>query len=201
MAVITISRQFGAGGKTIGEMVSKDLNYLFLDDQIIQMVAVKAKVSPSYVQSIEREAGGTLLKFITSLGRKSFVDRISGGGGYLDEEIYVDSLNTVITQTAREGNVVILGRGGQFILRDAEDAYHVLVVAEKSDRVQFMEKQYSFSTERARQVVEKQEKRRANLYRKFGQEAYEDPALYHLILNTSKLSIEDACEHIRMLVQ
>ena len=200
MAVITISRQFGAGGKTIGDMVSKKLSYLFLDDQIIQMVAVKAKVSPSYVKSIEREAGGTLLKFITSLGRKSFVDRISGGGGYLDEEIYIDSLNTVITQAAREGNVVILGRGGQFILRDSEDAYHVLVVAEKSDRIRFMEKQYSFSPERARQVVERQKKRRANLYRKFGQEDYEDPALYHLILNTSRLSIEEACEHIRMLV-
>jgi len=201
MAVITISRQFGAGGKTIGEMVSKKLEYLFLDDQIIQMVAVKAKVSPSYVKSIEREAGGTLLKFITSLGRKSFVDRISGGGGYIDEEIYVDSLNTIITQIAKDENAVILGRGGQFILRESKDAYHVLIVADKTDRIKFMEKQYSFSTDRARQVVDRQEKRRANLYRKFGQEAYEDPDLYHLILNTSKLSLEAASEHICMLIK
>jgi hypothetical protein len=178
------------------------LNYLFLDDQIIQMVAVKAKVSPSYVKSIEREAGGTLLKFITSLGRKSFADRISGsGGGYLDEEIYVDALNIIITQIAREGNAVILGRGGQFILKDFENAFHVQIIARMEDRIAFMERQYGFSTDRAQQVVDRQEKRRANLYRKFGEAGYEDPAFYHLILNTSKLSIEAACEHIRMLVQ
>jgi len=199
MAVITISRQFGAGGKTIGEMVAEKLGYIIADDQIIQMVATKAKVSPGYVKSIEREAGGTLLKFITSVGRKSFAERISGEGGYIDEEIYVDLLNAIIFQIASEGNAVILGRGGQFILRDLESACHVLIVADKADRVAFMEKRYGFSVKRATQVVEKQEKRRTNLYRKFGKEDFENPELYHLILNTSKLSLESARDHICLL--
>ncbi|MBW1963381.1 MAG: cytidylate kinase-like family protein, partial [Deltaproteobacteria bacterium] len=129
MSVITISRQFGAGGKTIGEMVSRKLGYLFFDDQIIQMIAARARVSPGWVKSIEREAGGMLQKFILSVGRKSFAERISEEGGYIDEEIYIDLLNTIITKIASEGNVVILGRGGQYILRDFSDAYHVLIVA------------------------------------------------------------------------
>ncbi|MBW1696786.1 MAG: cytidylate kinase family protein [Deltaproteobacteria bacterium] len=94
MSVITISRQFGAGGKTIGEMVSRKLGYLFFDDQIIQMIAARARVSPGWVKSIEREAGGMLQKFILSVGRKSFAERISEEGGYIDEEIYIDLLNT-----------------------------------------------------------------------------------------------------------
>ncbi|MBW1962456.1 MAG: cytidylate kinase-like family protein, partial [Deltaproteobacteria bacterium] len=110
-------------------------------------------------------------------------------------------LNTIITKIASEGNVVILGRGGQYILRDFSDAYHVLIVADKADRIKFIENRYGFSTRRATQVVDRQEKRRINLYRKFGKEDYETPGLYHLILNTSKLSIERACEHICMLVQ
>ena len=76
MSVITISRQFGAGGKTLGEMIAKQLGYTFVDDEIIQLVARKAKVSTNWVESIEKEAGGKLLKFMSGLVRKSFVDRI-----------------------------------------------------------------------------------------------------------------------------
>ena len=58
MSVITISRQFGAGGKTLGEMISKALGYTFVDDEIIYQVAKKGKVSTDWVKSIEKEAGG-----------------------------------------------------------------------------------------------------------------------------------------------
>lgn len=202
MKVITISRQFGAGGKTLGEKVSKKLGYAFYNDQIIQMVAVEAKVSPGWVQSVEKEAGGTLLKFISRVGRRSFLERISAdGGGYMDEEIYVDVLNKIITSIAKEGNAVILGRGSQYILSDFKDAFHVLLVAEGADRIRFMETHYRLTTQRAELIVERQEKRRLNLYRKLGKKDPDQPSLYHVVLNTSKLSLENACRHICMLVQ
>ena len=202
MTVITISRQFGAGGKTLGEKVSKELGYAFYNDQIIQMVAVEAKVSPGWVQSVEKEAGGTLLKFISRVGRRSFLDRISGdSGGYMDEEIYVDVLNKIITSIAKEGNAVILGRGSQYILSDFKDAFHVLLVAEGADRIRFMETHYRLTTRRAELIVERQEKRRLNLYRKLGKKDPDQPSLYHLVLNTSKLSLENACRHTCRSVQ
>jgi len=115
MAVITISRQFGAGGKTLGEMISKRLGYYYAVDDIIQIVAREARVSRDWVESIEREAGGTLLKFISGLGRKKYSDSIPHDKpGYIDEEIYVDLLQEIITRIAEEGNAVILGRGSQF---------------------------------------------------------------------------------------
>ena len=64
MAVITISRQFGAGGKTIGQKVAEALGYTFIDEDIIQIIAEKAKVSPGWVESVEKEAGGKFSKFI-----------------------------------------------------------------------------------------------------------------------------------------
>ena len=87
-----------------------------------------------------------------------------GKGGYLDEVIYVELLNKIITSFAKEGNVVILGRGGQYILKDLEDTYHILMVADKADRIKFIEKQYNLSRIRATFVVNRQEKRRFNLY-------------------------------------
>ena len=193
MAVITISRQFGAGGKTLGEMIAKKLNYSFVDNEIIQMVAKKAKVSTHWVESIEKEAGGKLLKFMTGLVSKSLVERIlDEKRGYIDEEIFVDLLNKIINQIADEGDVVILGRGGQYVLRDREDAFHVLLIAHMNDRVRFMEEHYDLSTAQATQAVNREDKRRSNLYRKFGKEDYDHPDLYHLVLNMSKLKLEKA---------
>jgi cytidylate kinase len=193
MAVITISRQFGAGGKTLGEMVSKKLNYSFVDSEIIQMVAKKARVSTHWVESIEKEAGGKLLKFMTGLVSKSLVERVlDDKRGYIDEEIFIDLLNKIINQIADEGNVVILGRGGQYILRDRKDAFHVLLIAHMNDRIRFMEEHYDLSTAQATQAVNREDKRRGNFYRKFGKEDYDNPDLYHLALNMSKLKLEKA---------
>ena len=201
MSVITISRQFGAGGKTLGEMISKQLDYTFVDDEIIQLVAKKAKVSTNWVESIEKEAGGKLLKFMSGVVRKSFIDRIlNNERGYIDEEIYVDLLHKIITQIAEESNAVILGRGGQYILRDREDVFHILLIAEKADRIRFMETHYDLSPSQALQSINREDKRRMNLYRKFGKENYDQPDLYHLVLNMSKLEMDLACDLVCDLV-
>lgn len=195
MSVITISRQYGAGGKTMGEMIAKKLGYAFLDHDLLQKVAEKAKVSKEWVQDMEKEAGGKLLKFINVLISKNQINRIlDKSKGYIDEEIYVDTLNHVINRIADEGNAVILGRGSQYILKDCKDAYHVLLIAERADRIRFMEKHYQMSADQASQAVDSEDKRRINLYRKFGKQDYDQPGLYHLTLNMSKISLEKGCE-------
>ena len=76
MAVITISRQFGAGGITVGEIVAQKLGYKFFDNEIIQMLAKEAKVSTHWVEDLEKEAGGALQKFLSQVVPKSMVERI-----------------------------------------------------------------------------------------------------------------------------
>ncbi|MCF8067851.1 MAG: cytidylate kinase-like family protein [Desulfobacterales bacterium] len=201
MSVLTVSRQFGAGGKTLSKLVAEKMNYTFVDEEIIQLVAEKARVSTNWVESIEKEAGGKLHKFLSGLVPKSFVERIlDDDRGYIDEEIYVDALQSVITKIAETDNSVILGRGGQYILRDREDTFHIILMADKDDRVRFMEKHYNLSPSQALQTVNGNDKRRMNLYRKFGREDYNSPHLYHLVLNTSKLSIEKAVELVCDLI-
>lgn len=201
MAVITISRQFGAGGRTLGKIVARELGFPFLDKELIQKVAEKARVSSNWVVSIEREAGGRLLKFVSGLVSRGLIDRVlDDERGYIDEEIYLDLLNEIIRQIAAEGDAVILGRGSQYILRDAPDAYHVLLIGNKPDRVRFMEEHYELTPARALKVVTMEDRRRANLYRKFGREDYDDPELYHLVLNMSQVHIDKACRLVSRLV-
>lgn len=201
MSVITISRQFGAGGKTLGEMLAAKLGYSFIDNEIIQMVATKAKVSTEWVESVEKEAGGKFQKFISGLVPKTLVERVlDEERGYIDEEIYVDLLHKIIAKIADEDRVLILGRGGQYILKDRQDSYHILLIAEKEDRVSFMEEKYKLSPSQAVRVIEGDERRRANLYRKFGKKNYDHPSHYHLVLNMSKLDFETACKIVGQLL-
>ena len=76
MAVFTISRQFGAGGKTLGNMVAETLGYTFADSSIIQMISKQANVSAKWVQSFEKEAGGMMSRAISSIVSQRMVDRI-----------------------------------------------------------------------------------------------------------------------------
>ncbi|MGB8720851.1 MAG: cytidylate kinase-like family protein [Desulfobacterales bacterium] len=201
MAVITISRQFGAGGKTVGKMVAEKLGYTFADDDIIQMVAEAANVSPHWVESIEKEAGGKLSRVVSSMVSKRLVDRIlKDERGYMDERLYLDYLVVIIAQIAEEGNAVILGRGSQYILHDHPDAYHVLLVSDLKSRVKFMMERYDFSQSQAAQIVNREDKRQLNLYRKIGKTDYDNPALYHLVVNMAKMDLATAVRLILNLV-
>lgn len=197
MAVITISRQFGAGGKTIGTMVADRLGYTFVDEDIIQIIAEKAKVSPGWVESVEKEAGGRLSRIVTRMVSKPLVDKVlKDEYGYIDEQIYIDYLVVIIAQMAEEGNVVFLDRGSQYILNDHPDAVHVLLINTLENRVKFMMERYDLTRQRASQVVKSEERRRLNLYKKIGKQDFDHPELYHLVINMAKVSLEQAVDTI-----
>jgi cytidylate kinase len=197
MAVITISRQFGAGGKTLGKQVADKLGYTFADEDIIQLIAEKAKVSPGWVESVEKEAGGRLSRIVNRMVSKSLVDRVlKDERGYIDEQIYIDYLVILINQMAEEDNVVFLDRGSQYILNDLPEAYHILLINTLENRIRFMMDHYELSTKRAAQVVKNEDRRRINLYRKIGKQDYDQPELYHLVINMARIDLTAAADLI-----
>jgi cytidylate kinase len=202
MPVITISRQFGAGGRTLGKMVADELGLEFADSDIIEKVAEMANVSTHWVETVEKEAGGKLSRFVSRVVSKRLIDRVlKDERGYIDETIYLDYLVLIIAQIADEGDVVILGRGSQYILDDHPDACHILLIDEFDNRVDFMKENYELSYSRATQVVRSEDKRRKNLYQKLGKTDYDDASLYHMVLNMSKVSMEEAKKLVCDLVK
>jgi cytidylate kinase len=201
MAVITISRQYGSGGKTVGQEVADALGYTFADDDIVQKIAELAKVSPGWVESVEKEAGGRLSRLVSKMVSKPLVDRIlKDERGYIDEEIYIDYLVILISQIADDGNVVFLGRGSQYILNDLPDSYHILLINNFENRVRFLMDHYQLSQLKATQVVKSEDKRRLNLYRKLGKQDYDQPQLYDLVINMARVDLEEAVRIILHLV-
>lgn len=202
MAVITISRQFGAGGRSLGEMIARELDYRFLDDSVIQELAKKAKVTTDTIKDMERTGGSVISKIISSMLSRDYIEGIIGEGkGYIDEEIYVELIKDVLTNFAREGNIVLLGRGGQYILKDFEGAFHVLLVSDMESRIKFMQQFYDMTDAQAEKSVRRGDDRRRNLYKKLGHTDYNSPNLYHIVLNMSRVSLDSALETIVALVR
>lgn len=203
MAVITISRQFGAGERELGHRIAEKLGYYYADEDNIERVAVEANVSPDWMKSIETETGGKLQQYISRLNpfRQSLMERPLGDKQRdIDGFKYIELMHTIITRIAKEGNAVIVGRGGQFVLQDFEGAYHLLLVADEEDRIRLVKTSYNYSDSEAAGVVKRMAKRRANLYSFFGRKDYDDSTLYHLVLNMSKLSMKTAEELIYDLI-
>ena len=143
---------------------------------------------------------------ISSMVSKRWLDRVIGDErGYLDEQIYLDYLVLIIAQFADEGDVVILGRGSQYILNDHPDAVHILLVNEFENRVKFMMDRYDMPRKKAERMVSNEDRRRVNLFKRLGKSDFENPQLYDIVLNMGRLDLETArnmaCELARNKVK
>lgn len=202
MAVITISRQFGAGAMALGQMLADRFGYTFASREIVQQIADKAKVSTDFVLSVEREAGTRLSRFMSSIiSSRGMVSKIlRDDSGYIDEKLYLDYLVLTVVQIADEGNAVIMGRGSQYILKTHPDTIHILLVDDLENRVKRVEGREKVSSEQAERIVHHEDKRRLSLYHRLGKQDYDSPSLYHMVLNMSRLSRQQAFEMICRLV-
>jgi len=202
MAVITISRQFGAGAMALGKMLADAYGYTLASREIVQQIADKAKVSTDFVLSVEKEAGTRLSRFMTRIiSSRGMVSKIlRDDSGYIDEKLYLDYLVLTVVQIADEGNAVVMGRGSQYILRTHPDAVHILLVDDLENRIKRVERREKISYEQAARIVHHEDKRRLNLYHRLGKQDYDSPALYHMVLNMSRLTRPQAFEMIRRIV-
>jgi len=203
MSVITISRQFGAGGKTLGRRLADALGYYYADEDIIDRAAVEVSVSLEGKKILETEQSDKVKIFISKLnpfGTSLMELPLSDKERYIDGFKYVELLNLIIPKIAKDGNAVIVGRGGQYILHDFDDTYHLLLIANEEDRIKFVESHYRVSREKTIKILKRMDKRRANLYSYFGKKDYSNPKLYHLILNMSLFSIDRAEKLISKLI-
>ena len=201
MAVITISRQFGAGGKTLAERIAQKLGYEIAHEEIIEKLAEMAQVTTEGIRTYEVEDLGDSDEGGSFLSPKRFIDHIfDPSKKYMEGDRYVALLNQILPQIAEKGNAIILGRGAQFILKDHPDTVHVLLIADIDDRIGFMQETYNLSRSEAGNSVNKQSIRRRKLMKLFHSDDYDQPVHYDMVLNMSKLDMDMAVEMISSLV-
>ena len=199
MATITISRQFGAGGRTLGKKLAKRLGYHFVDDVMVKEVAGRMNVSSKQVEGFEKEGASNLMKILDKVISTDYINRlISDKYGYVYEQKYVDAIRSIVQGLHNEGNVVIIGRGSQYILRNEPEAYHILLVRELEERIAFLIKKYNIkSQDEAKKTVNRIDKNREKFLSFFSDSgSHDNPLFYDLTINTKHVSLDKAADLI-----
>jgi len=193
MATITISRHFGAGGATLGARLAKRLGYRYVNDELIKEVAKKAGVAPSQVRTFEKSGTSRLMKLLDWVVNPDFIERHVSHKGQLTEQRYVEELKETLYGLHREGNVVIIGRGGNYALQSHVGTIHVLLVADMEYRVEFLCNNYSMSKAEGERAVKRADMIRTRFLNCFLPEgSHDDPLLYTIILNTGHVTMDRA---------
>lgn len=202
MPVITISRQFGAGGWTLGDRLSKRLGYRYVDEDMIKEVASKIGASPDQVLAFEKAGGSKLMKFLDRLVSKDFIDRhITDKYAYVDGKGYVDVVRGIVQDLYWQGNVIIVGRGSQFILEDYQGAFHILLVQSLEPRILFVMEKYKLGRNEAERVIRARDQSRKQFLSFFkAKELHDDPITYDLVLNMNRMTMQKAEELVVELI-
>lgn len=178
MAAITISRELGSLGTLIAEEVGRRLGFAVVQREVINRAAQKAGVP---------EMALVVIDDLGLLGVRPSRQA---------QRAYLGAVAHVMHELAEQGNVVIVGRAGQVILAGRPDVLHVRVCAPIAVRAERIARRHGVSLEQARAQVEASDAARRAYLRRYYHVRWDDPYLYHLIINTAGLSVSEAAELI-----
>ncbi len=213
MAVVTISRQFGCGGREVAEKVCDLLDYSFFDKGLMAEVAANVGLSESDVVDFsednyrvkgfwERLFGrGPRTVFEHETGRLDTSQEAMLTAETLDESQCILFVRSTIRAAYQKGNVVILGRGAQAVLRDMPGVLHVRLTAPEGSRVRRVEAREKLTFSQAYQLMIDRDHATVQYLQEFFGINGDDQLLYHLILNTGKMSTDAAANIIATAVR
>jgi cytidylate kinase len=206
MPVITIGRQFGAGGSTVGEMLARKLKIDLLESKLIDEVARRLELPKEEVEAADEQPGSLLSRLLIALGSASGEPMIPpetaawtppNADPVFDTRLAVlEITQQVINEAARGGNVVIVGRGAAYLLADLEGALHVYLEAGQTVRVKTLIKRFGITEEEARRRMKQTDENRTAYVKQVYGHDRNLPGHYDLVLNTGRLGYEATVDAI-----
>ena len=195
--IITISREFGSGGRTIGRMVADALNIPFYDKELVDQVALESGFAPKFVEEHgEHSPGRSAL---------SYAFAAQGMPGVMNGMSTADFLwniqCSVILQLADKGPCVIVGRNADYILKDRPDALHVYIHADMAYRADRIVRLYGESEKSPAARLQEKDKRRRVNYQHYTGRDWGQAQNYDVCLNSSTLGIEQCANIIVDMVK
>jgi cytidylate kinase len=208
MPVITISRQFGSGGDEVAARVCSILGYRYMDKWLLRQVAKEVGLSENEVVDFSEEQYKAR-SFLESLfgARNRIVatastrTRTASGAteivdARLDEEQCINLVRAAVQAAHERGNFVVVGRGSQVILQEKPDVLHVRIEAPMTLRMMNVQESENMSPAEARTLIGQRDVASAQYLERFFGVRWDDPLLYHLLINTGRCDIETAARTI-----
>ena len=204
--VITVSRQCGSGGHSIGSELAKRLDVPFYDKEIIEMAAKESGFHQGFIEEKEELMNSSLLSNIARYAS------YAGRGRYEDYQPLQDQLYfaqvKAVKELAEKGPCVIVGRCADYILRDRKDVLNVFIHADMAFKKKHCMERGQFTEENTEDMIRRKDKLRADHYRYYTDKKWGDSLNYHLCLDSSVFGIakcismiEDACKGLHPVSQ
>ena len=210
--IITISREYGSGGHTIGKLVAEKLGIPFYDNEIIDMAAKDSGLSAEFIQKTEQNLSSGWL-YTLLLGAAYASPATSSRMGVnaqtpampLADQVF-NAQRKVIIEFAKKGPCVIVGRCSDYILRhcdeiDSDKLLNIFIYAPLADKVKRAVEQKGLNPETAEKEVKLIDKRRANHYNTFTERTWGNRSHYDLLINSSLVGVEKTAEMIATIAQ
>ena len=187
--VITISREFGSGGRTIGRKVAEKLGIPCYDAMLIQKIVEESGYAADYIREEGEYATGGWLSTV-------FTDRTMG---MTNQDKLWTIQSRVIIELAEKASCVIVGRCADYILRDKADCLNVFIHASLEKRAERIVTEYGEREETPEQRLKEKDKRRAAYHRFYTDMKWGHAQNYHICLDSGKLGIDKCVEIISRL--
>lgn len=188
--IITIGREYGSGGREIGETLAKRLGIHWYDKELLTVSAEKSGFAQRIFEQYDETAQNSLLySLVTGLGSPASPIQP------LSVQLYLEQFNT-IREIAQKESCVFIGRCSDYALRDQENVINVFVHAPLSDRIKRICRRNQVDEAKARDMIQKKDKARANYYNYYTNQKWGSTRNYDLTFDTSKVGIDGAVDLI-----
>lgn len=198
--VITIARQYGSGGKTVGEMLAKETGIPFYNDNLLKMASEESGISEQLFRQLDE-------KLKNSLFNRVSLDIYTGelippeSSDFVSEKNLFNYQAEIIKRLAKTQSCVIIGRAADFILKDYPNVVSVFVHGSKEFNLARAMEYNSMTEEEMKKFIVKTDKYRADYYKHYTGREWTDARNYDLCLNSSKLGFQKCVEEIQAYIK
>lgn len=196
MAVITISKEFGTDAGQVAAITAQKLGYEYIGKKLAAEIAKDLNLSESEVETFKQTSQSRIIRLMdryTCTLVQKVVDREHG---CLDDANYFESTKKLVEKLYDAGNVIILGWGGQCILRGKPGTLHVRLIKDEDLKIEKIMQDYDLNRLAAKKLIEREEKDSSAYVKHYFNEDWNDEQLYDLIIDMGKKSVEQAADMI-----
>ena len=187
--IITISREYGSGGRYVGRLIADKLGIKFYDKEIITKLAERTGLSEQYIESNEQ--------------KKELLANLNNGyyfGLNNSDELFLEETK-LIKELASKESCVIIGRCADFMLKGRKNVLKVFIYSNMEDKINRATTYYELDKEKAQKEISRIDKLRANHYKYYTEKEWNDHSNYDICINTATLGVEKTAELVCDMVK
>ncbi|MEA1946615.1 MAG: cytidylate kinase-like family protein [Thermodesulfobacteriota bacterium] len=205
MAVITISKEFGTESEKVASQAAQRLGYEYIGEHLISEIAKELHISESEAEMFRKTSQSRILRFVDRYTCSLIQKVVDREHGCLDDKNYYETTKKLVQNVYEAGNTIILGWGGQCILRGKPNTLHVRLVKDEETKIKEVMQNRNLEHKAAKTLIEREESDLRAYIEHYFNEDWNAAHLYDLIIDMGKTSVEKAvdliCDNVKHKAQ